>query len=61
MTHDVDIQVGTDVRITGEPFTDFTSPVVAVDHVRGRIELTVDILGDATRIDVSLSDVVRVV
>ncbi|MFF2548628.1 hypothetical protein ACFVUY_39555 [Kitasatospora sp. NPDC058063] len=61
MTHEMDIQIGTDVRITGGPFTDFTSPVVAVDHARGRVELTVDIFGDATRIDVPLSDVVRVV
>ncbi|MEU0413504.1 hypothetical protein ABZ307_37680 [Streptomyces griseorubiginosus] len=60
MSQEMDIQVGTDVRITGGPFTDFTSPVVAVDHVRGRVELTVDIFGDATRIDIPLSDVVRV-
>ncbi|MEU3503853.1 hypothetical protein ABZ726_24890 [Streptomyces hundungensis] len=58
---EVDIEVGTDVRITGGPFTDITSPVVAIDHVRGRVELMVDIFGDATRIDISLSDVVRIV
>ncbi len=58
---EVDIEVGTDVRITGGPFTDITSPVVAIDHVRGRVELTVDIFGDATRIDISMSDVVRIV
>ncbi|MEU4089441.1 hypothetical protein [Streptomyces aureus] len=61
MTQEMDIHVGTDVRITGGPFTDVTSPVVAVDHVRGRVELTVDIFGDTTRIDIPLSDVVRVV
>ncbi|MFF7198726.1 transcription termination/antitermination protein NusG [Streptomyces sp. NPDC008079] len=60
MSHEMDIQVGTDVLITGGPFTDFTSSVVAVDHVRGRVELTVDIFGDVTRIDIPLSDVVRV-
>ncbi|MFJ7965509.1 hypothetical protein [Streptomyces sp. NPDC096324] len=61
MKDETDIQVGTDVRITGGPFTDFMSPVVAVDHDRGRVELMVDIFGDATRIDIPLSDVVRVV
>ncbi|MER7001177.1 KOW motif-containing protein [Streptomyces sp. NPDC000410] len=59
MSHQLDVQVGTDVRVTGGPFSDFTGPVLAVDHARGRVQLTVDILGDVTRIDVPLSDVVR--
>ncbi|MFI6054309.1 KOW motif-containing protein [Streptomyces violascens] len=56
MPHELDFQVGGDVRVTGGPFADFTGPVLAVDHARGRVQLTVDILGDATRIDVPLSD-----
>ncbi|MFD7167382.1 KOW motif-containing protein [Streptomyces violascens] len=57
MPHESDVQVGGDVRVTQGPFADLTGPVLAVDHVRGRVQLTVDILGDATRIDVPLSDV----
>ncbi|AYG78404.1 Transcription termination/antitermination protein NusG [Streptomyces hundungensis] len=59
--HETDIEIGTEVRITRGPFTDFTSPVVGIDHVRGRVELTVDIFGDANRIDISFSDVARIV
>ncbi|MEU9047848.1 MULTISPECIES: KOW motif-containing protein [unclassified Kitasatospora] len=60
MPHESDVQEGDDVRVTGGPFADFTGPVLAVDHARGRVQLTVDILGDVTRIDIPLSDVVRV-
>lgn len=59
MSHEASIQIGDAVRVTGGPFTDFTGLVLALDPDRGRVELTVDVLGDATTIDVPLSDVVR--
>ncbi|MFG2330965.1 KOW motif-containing protein [Streptomyces sp. NPDC048604] len=59
MSHQPDVQVGAVVRVTGGPFTDFTGPVLAVDHTRGRVQLPVDILGEVTRIDVPLSEVAR--
>ncbi|MFI6056373.1 KOW motif-containing protein [Streptomyces violascens] len=56
MPHESDVQVGGDVRVTQGPFADFTGPVLAIDHARGRVQLTVDILGHVTRIDIPLSD-----
>ncbi|MFF0292287.1 KOW motif-containing protein [Kitasatospora sp. NPDC004615] len=59
MSHPTDLQVGDDVRVIGGPFIDSTGPVLAVDHARARVQLTVDIFGDPTRIDIPLPHVVR--
>lgn len=55
--HELDVQVGGVARVTGGPFADSTGPVLAIDSARRRVQLTVDFLGDVTRIDVPLSDV----
>ncbi|MFH8382992.1 transcription termination/antitermination protein NusG [Kitasatospora sp. NPDC018058] len=60
MPHAAGLRIGDDVRVTGGPFTDFTGPAVALDPDRGRVQLTVDILGDIHTIDIPRSDVVRV-
>ncbi|MGW3042238.1 KOW motif-containing protein [Kitasatospora sp. NPDC001159] len=59
MPQETGLRTGDDVRVTRGPFTDFTGPVVALDPDRGRVQLTVDILGDTHTIDVPWSDVVR--
>ncbi|RCH65515.1 hypothetical protein DT019_27390 [Streptomyces sp. SDr-06] len=50
--------VGGVVRVTSGPFADVTASVLAVDPARRRVQLTVDIFGQLTRIDVPLSAVV---
>jgi transcription antitermination factor NusG len=61
MPDGANIQIGDAVRVAGGPFADFTGAVRAIDPGRGRVQLTVDILGDASTIDIPLSDVVRAV
>ncbi|OPG11013.1 hypothetical protein B1R27_00490 [Streptomyces sp. GKU 895] len=59
MVEEAKVRTGDVVRVTGGPFAGFSGPVGAVDLGRGRVRLTVDILGDVSTIDVPLSDVVR--
>ncbi len=59
MAHETDLQVGDAVRVIDGPFADFVSPVRSIDLDRGRVQLTVDIFGDPTTVDVPLSAVVR--
>ncbi|MGW2864173.1 transcription termination/antitermination protein NusG [Streptomyces sp. NPDC001205] len=54
----LDDLVGGVVRVTSGPFADVTASVLAVDPARRRVQSTVDILGQTTRIDVPLSAVV---
>ncbi|WP_020140644.1 KOW motif-containing protein [Streptomyces sp. 351MFTsu5.1] len=57
MAEEAKVRIGDVVRVTGGPFAGFKGPVGAVDFGRGRVRLTVDILGDMSIIDVPLSDV----
>lgn len=59
MPDEAKVRMGDIVRVTGGPFADFEGPVGHVDPGRGRVRLTVEILGDVSTIDVPLSDVVR--
>ncbi|MFE9118688.1 KOW motif-containing protein [Streptomyces sp. NPDC007172] len=61
VSHEANVRTGDQVRVTGGPFTDFTGSVRAVDPDRGRVRLTVDLLGDVSTIDISLSHVIRAV
>ncbi|WP_372440853.1 KOW motif-containing protein [Actinacidiphila acididurans] len=51
------VRIGDVVRVTDGPFADFRGPVRSVDVGRGRVQLTVDILGDVSTIDLPLEDV----
>lgn len=59
MPDEAKVRIGDAVRVTGGPFADLRGPVGSVDFGRGRVQLTVDLLGDVSTIDVPLSDVVR--
>ncbi|WP_189893216.1 KOW motif-containing protein [Streptomyces xantholiticus] len=61
MPDEANIQIGDAVRVAGGPYADFMGAVRGIDLGRRRVQLTVDILGDASTIDVPLSDVVRAV
>ncbi|MEU8517645.1 KOW motif-containing protein [Kitasatospora sp. NPDC048722] len=61
MAYEADVRVGDDVRVTGGPFAGSRGPVTAVDPDRGRVRLTVDVLGDPATVELHASDVEKAV
>ncbi|MFK0197011.1 hypothetical protein [Streptomyces lavendulae] len=58
MSREATTQTGDELQITGGPFAGCTGTVRAFNPIRGRVQLTVDIFGDANTVDIPLSDVV---